>query len=264
MIREYLIFGIIIWLFYKMFPSKNEVMKSNFENTNRFDGLFFFFSRIKYKLNLEFERMEKKAIQTLKRKKQISLKLLSLIGKICEDNQKNQEYFKNFITLLSKYTGYMNEVSLTMITCIKNNVDLLQILYFPFNNKKIDKIDNSDKDFTLYLIKSLANFKNYTKYEILDLLATLCKTESKAIYLNQDKIYKNLIEIYHKDLKYFIRIKDHDDSFSLEILSDENDFQNPNLQEFCDFYKGINYKSMIIKNYYKNILFYKKIIYINI
>ena len=45
-------------------------------------------------------------------------------------------------------------------------------------------------------IKSLHKFKQYYKSEIFELLSSFCCCRNKAVYINQDKIFKTL---FHKD-----------------------------------------------------------------
>ena len=156
-------------------------------------------------------------------KRELTLKKLYLLDRIfllleiiCTSNYANQAYLFDFMHIFYRFIGYSETICKFLKNLFEKNEKILHKLHkFNFKNISLDldkdlnsarEDNNNEKYFFSELIDRLKHFPSYTKPEILNLLSSLCISEDNAIYANQEKIFRHLLEDKLLNKYCFIRI----------------------------------------------------------
>ena len=147
------------------------------------------------------------------------------------NNPTNQIYLYKFFPLFFKHVGMEEKVAFTIQKALKNNEKLLTIINkLLIFNQEFDE----PKNIIFLLIERIRKYHLYTKYEILDILAIICRSEENSFYLNQEIIFRNLFYNEHFETILF-KINYENDEFLINV-KEGKDYIPYSLTDFSNYF----------------------------
>ena len=151
------------------------------------------------KKHIQQEKISKKKVQEIfLLKTLLSEKIYILIRSICSNNPICSDYISKYLLLFTKHIGYGDFVCITLSSIIASNEKFLEkisnLTVFNQNtsNSMLSKEKLTKKTFIDEIFTKLKTFSSFEKVEIVAFLSSLCHFQENAIYMNQEKIFKNL------------------------------------------------------------------------
>jgi hypothetical protein len=225
MLRELSVIGFLCWLLSKTFPNDEELKlldtilaggqgRREFSATQTIEeeGKKAGQGAANAKMSKR-KRYEKFMRDLANRKYDLSLKIYEVITEMIALNKANQEYVFKFISILKRHIGYGEPVTKCLSVCFHNNDKLIYSLY------KALTPDQQAAGISLLeeIVGRLKLPGVYMRCDIVDLLAKVCTCEGKAIFINQDKIFKLIFD--HEDTRRRCTIDLHEDSKGRMIIT---------------------------------------------
>ncbi len=254
-LREQFILGMLTFLLHKVFPTPEEYQAHDLESMahHMTRGYFRLQSTAEMVRDTVYDNNKLKRIERIEqdfavKRITLSYKLFSFLRDCCLHNPENQEYIYKFLHSFEKYVGYGPFVSKALASFFKDNEKLLFSLSKyalqsapQVHNKAVLNLDtrsehdpqDTEKFFLTELVMKLKAFPSYSKSEILDALGDFCLSERNAVYVNQDKIFRVLIEDKTLNKHALIKIKSNfGNELLIEIKEKEGNLRVQKLEEF--------------------------------
>lgn len=259
LLREQSILGILCLFLYKIFPLQSIEMQieeeSEYEryliNEKIKDFKNFYFSQNKSKKKIG------KEMEELYNKKRVIIgnKIYKLLTLASIKNSLNQEYLFKFLNIFEKHLGWNNIITQFFLVLFGQNDKIL----YELHKKKLEEIDakspddvflfqnesirEDEKYFLTELIKKTQNSDNFYQQSqslLIQLLIRFCYLQDHSIYINQEKIFKNLLEGKSFSNYSIFKIWSSSDSneLLLEMKNNEGNIQALSLENFLENIKN--------------------------
>lgn len=242
MLRDLSVLGFLTWLLSKTFPKPDELrLLDQFGGSQNVAGSLVLGSiekassgdrasgRFATKVN-QYEKLRK---DLAKKKYELAMKIYDVISEMVMENKLSQEYIFKFLPIIKKHIGYGENVSRCLSVCLEKNDKLIYSLYKPLglpdlNAQQRDPavtVGVSGLSILEEIISRLKLTGSYSRGDIIELLTKVCTCDGKAIFINQDKIFKMLFE--NEDMKScIIDLQKDPESDSLLVFLDGQDNQH--------------------------------------
>ena len=213
------ILGILCWVIFRAFPSpaelkkidQNKLEKQLLLKTLDSVGLNMVQQQLHHIIQLMLQKpaAEEVEVEYIKKKFVLSLNIYRLLTELCKRNKKIQNYLFKYFRNFRKHIGYGTSVSRFLLACLKDNENLLHYLHNAKGFRDYDMVGGApevldetfapllnDDDRLCFIEKTIEDiwiFPEFSRCDILDLLAGICAANNFALYANQDKIFRILI-----------------------------------------------------------------------